>query len=419
MRLSRSIPFGLLDAGSAALATFATGVYAVDQFDPDELGVYALFFAIFLVAAIVPTSLVFLPGEVRLLDRPEGQRLDGFRLTLPAGFPVAAAASLLVMLAWIPAAEASRSLVIPLIVTTVLVALLSPIQDHVRRVMHLAGTSWLAAVTSVVQLVVTGASLAAGTAGGVDAAWIPFGALLAANVVSTGVGLFLARRYATPVPGDPFALRSLAASGRWLTGVGILPLLAAFLAAAIVDLTAGSEFVGFAEAARIAARPLLVLVTGISAVLNPPSMLAGRRRDRTEGVRLARISKLTVVGSGLVLLAWTGFDWPGNPMAWLVPEAYSIEGLTAVTIVTFVVFGMLFSDESQLIGGGRELDIFRIYLIGTLVQIPIAFTAPVTESFALILSTLGFGIVRFLGYRWALSRLYPPGTERSDAPAHS
>jgi len=238
-------------------------------------------------------------------------------------------------------------------------------------------------------------------------------------VVSTAVGLFLARRYATPVPGDPFALRSLAASGRWLTGVGLLPLMAAFLAAAIVDLTAGSEFVGFAEAARIAARPLLVFVTGISAVLNPPSMLAGRRRDRTEGVRLARISKLTVVGSGLVLLAWTGFDWPGNPMAWLVPEAYSIEGLTAVTIITFVVFGMLFSDESQLIGGGRELDIFRIYLIGTLVQIPIAFTAPVTESFALILSTLGFGIVRFFGYRWALSRLYPPGTARRDAPAHT
>lgn len=63
-------------------------VYAVGQFDPAELGVYALFFAIFLVAAIGPSSLVFLSGEVRLLDLARDQRLDGFRLTLPAGLRV-------------------------------------------------------------------------------------------------------------------------------------------------------------------------------------------------------------------------------------------------------------------------------------------------------------------------------------------
>jgi hypothetical protein len=419
MRLFRSIPFGLLDAGSASLATFVTGVYAVGEFDPADLGVYALFFAIFLVAAIVPSSLVFLPAEVRLLDRPLKQRLDGFRLTLPAGLPVSAGASLLVLLAWIPAADASPSLVVPLAVTTVLVAMLSPIQDHVRRVMHMAGTSWLAAMTSVVQLVVTGAALFAGVAAGVDAAWIPFGALLVANLVSTTIGLILARRSADPTDGVPFTLRDLAASGRWLTGVGLLPLGAAFLAAAIVDLSAGSEFLGFAEASRIASRPFLVFVTGISAVLNPPSLLAGRRRDRGEGVRLARISRLTVIGSGVLLLAWTGFDWRGNPMAWLVPEAYSVEGLTAFTILTFVIWGMLFSDESQLIGGGRELDIFKIYFIGTLVQIPIALTAPVTESYALILSIFGFGVVRWIGYRRAVSRLYPPDGAKTSQVARA
>ncbi|NNC93424.1 MAG: hypothetical protein HKN80_13125 [Acidimicrobiia bacterium] len=133
-------------------------------------------------------------------------------------------------------------------------------------------------------------------------------------------------------------------------------------------------------------------------------------------MRLARVSRLTVIGSGVLFLAWTGFDWAGNPMAWLVPEAYSVAGLTALTIFTFVIFGMLFSDESQLIGGGRELDVFKIYLVGALVQIPIAFTAPVTESYALILSVLGFGVVRWIGYRGARRRLYPSASTTEGSP---
>ena len=93
MRLSKALPAGLVDAGSAALATFGTGVYAANYFDQDigELGVYGLFFAIFLVAAIVPFKLAFLPGEVRLLSLPQVEQLGGFRLTMPVGIPVAAA----------------------------------------------------------------------------------------------------------------------------------------------------------------------------------------------------------------------------------------------------------------------------------------------------------------------------------------
>lgn len=421
MRLSKSIPAGLLDAGSAALATFATGVYAAIHFDPDtgELGVYALFFAIFLVAAIVPFKLAFLPAEVRLLSLPREQQLGGFRLTLPTGVPVAMAGSLVVLLAWIPAIDADLSLVLPLAITTILTAVLSPIQDHVRRVMHLAGRSWLAAITSLVQLVVAGAFIAFGVIVDMDIAWIPFGALVAANTFSIAAGLILARRNSTPAPGQPYMLRSLAASGRWLTGFGLLPVGAGFLAAAIVDVTAGSDFLGFAEAARIAGRPLLVFVTGVSAVLNPPSLIAGRDRNRNEGLRLARIGHFVVIGSGVLFLAWMGFDWSGNPMAWLVEEAYTVEFLTAVTVVTNILWGMLFSEESQLIGGQREVDIFKIYVVATFVQIGIAFTAPVTESFAVPLSMLGFGVTRYFGYQWALNRLFNDGARPSSETKES
>jgi hypothetical protein len=408
MALRKSLPAGLLDAGSAALATFGTGVYAARFFDTEsgELGVYALFFAIFLVAAIVPFKLAFLPSEVRLLGLPQPQQLGGFRLTMPVGAPVAVLGGFVVLLAWIPALGAELSLVVPLAFTTVITGILSPIQDHVRRVMHQAGRSWLAAATSVVQVCVVVVVLTAGVVLDLDKAWIPFGALALANAISITAGLLMARHYGERAPGTRYHFRDLAVSGRWLTGFGLLPVGANFVGAAIVAVIAGSDFLGFAEAARVAARPLLVFVTGISAVLNPPSLVAGRDRDRPEGVRLNRLAFLVVGSSGLLFLLWMGFDWAGNPMAWLVEQAYTVEGLTAVTIIVNILWGALFSQESQLIGGGREVDIFKIYLIATAVQTFVAFTAPVTEAFAVPLSMGAFGLVRWYGYRGALRRLY-------------
>ncbi len=422
MRLSKSLPAGLVDAGSAALATFGTGVYAANYFDQDigELGVYGLFFAIFLVAAIVPFKLAFLPGEVRLLSLPQVEQLGGFRLTMPVGIPVAAAGSLVVLVALIPAGDADSSLLVPLAITTVLTAFLSPIQDHIRRVMHQAGRSWLAAATSIVQLVVAGSFIVVAVVVDIDKAWVPFGALVVANTFSIGVGLLLARRSSIRPSGRPYRLRSLGESGRWLTGFGLLPVGANFVAAAIVAVIAGSDILGSAEAARVAGRPLLVFVTGVSAVLNPPSLVAGRDRIRAEGDRLARIARVVVIGSGLLFLFWMGFDWVGNPMTRLVEAAYTVEFLTAATIITNIVWGMLFSEEAQLIGGGREVDIFKIYVVATFVQIAVAFTAPLTEAFAVPLSMLAFGIVRWIGYRSSLARLYSgppdpqPETKESD-----
>ncbi|MDH3539044.1 MAG: hypothetical protein OEP52_03525 [Acidimicrobiia bacterium] len=421
MGLTRALPAGLLDAGSAALATFASGVYAANYYDREsgELGVFALFFAIFLVAAIVPFKFAFLPGEVRLLSLPKAQQLGGFRLTLPAGVPVALAGSLVVLLALIPAGDAGSSLLIPLAVTTVIAAFLSPIQDHVRRVMHQAGRSWLAATTSIVQLTVALAAIGVAIAADIDRSWVPFGALVVANTVSTTVGLALALRNSRPARGERYRLRSLGVSGRWLTGFGLLPVGATFVAASIVALIAGKDILGSAEAARVAGRPVLVFVAGVAAVMNPPSLIAGRDRNRAEGARLSGIASKVMLVFGAAMFLWMGFDWVGNPMVWLVEEAYTVEFLTAATILTNTFWSMWFSDESQLIGGGREVDIFRVFLLAAVAQIAVAFTAPVTESFAVPLSMLSFGIVRWFGYRWSLRRLYaePPRPPAETNPA--
>jgi hypothetical protein len=272
--------------------------------------------------------------------------------------------------------------------------------------MHQAGRSWLAATTSVVQLTVAVVAIGVGIAADVDKAWIPFGALVVANTVSTSVGLSLARRNSEPAPGDRYHLRTLGVSGRWLTGFGLLPVGATFLAASIVALVAGKDILGSAEAARVAGRPVLVFMAGVAAILNPPSLVAGRDRIRAAGARLAGIARRAMLVFGVTMFLWMGFDWMGNPMVWLVEEAYTVEFLTAVTILTNTFWGLLFSDESQLIGGGREVDIFKVFLLGAVAQIAVAFTAPVTESFAVPLSMLAFGIVRWFGYRWSLRRLY-------------
>ncbi|NNC90857.1 MAG: hypothetical protein HKN80_00055 [Acidimicrobiia bacterium] len=418
MGLTRALPAGLLDAGSAALATFVTGVYAANYFDREsgELGVYALFFSIFLVAAIVPHKLAFLPGEVRLLSLPRPEQLGGFRLTLPAGVPVALGGSLVVLIALIPAGDAGASLLFPLAITTVITGFLSPIQDHVRRVMHQAGRSWLAATTSIVQLSTAIVAIGLGIALDIDKAWIPFGALVAANAISTSTGLILAYRNSQPAHGERYRLRTLGVSGRWLTGYGLLPVGATFLAASIVALVAGKDILGSAEAARVAGRPVLVFMAGLAAIMNPPSLIAGRDRNRAEGRRLSGIAWRLMLLFGVVMFIWMGFDWVGNPMVWLVEEAFTVEFLTAVTILTNTFWGMWFSDESQLIGGGREVDIFKVFVLAAIVQIAVAFTAPVTESFAIPLSLLGFGIVRWFGYRWSLRRLY---AEPQQAPAET
>ena len=420
MGLTRALPAGLLDAGSAALATFVTGVYAANYYDREsgELGVYALFFAIFLVAAIVPFKLAFLPGEVRLLSLPKAEQLGGFRLTLPAGVPVALAGSLVALLALIPAGDAESSLLIPLAITTVITGFLSPIQDHVRRVMHQAGRSWLAATTSIVQLSTAIVAIGVAIAIDIDKAWIPFGALVVANTISTSTGLYLAHRNSQPAHGARYRLRSLGVSGRWLAGYGLLPVGATFVAASIVALVAGKDILGSAEAARVASRPVLVFMAGLAAIMNPPSLIAGRDRNRAEGRRLSGIAWRLMLVFGVAMFLWMGFDWVGNPMVWLVEEAFTVEFLTAATILTNTFWGMWFSDESQLIGGGREIDIFKVFLLAALVQIAVAFTAPITDAFAVPLSMLGFGIVRWFGYRWSLRRLYaqPPRVPAETKP---
>ena len=108
------------------------------------------------------------------------------------------------------------TVVAPLALTAALTTILSPVQDHLRRVFHLADQSWRAAATSAVQFGVATVCLAVGYfAFDVPAAWLPFGSLAVANAASLTAGFALARPGAE-AGGHP-GIRSL-----WSQGVFLL-----------------------------------------------------------------------------------------------------------------------------------------------------------------------------------------------------
>jgi len=405
--LAKQVPAGLLDSGLASLANFAVGVFAVRYFTAAELGIYSLFFSAVYLAAVVPANLVFLPARVRMLTAPQPQRLASFSSTAWTGAASAAAAALVVALALPSALSASDDLtfLVPLVATAYVAACLSPQQDHLRSLMHHGGASWLAAVVSLVQLVAAALVITVALLTDAPPAWVPFGGLIVANTASLAVGIALLRSHREGEALPTFRLTDLAGSGRWLMSTDLLREGADFVGRMIVLALTSAAILGVAAGARIAARPVDVFVLGLTAVIAPRSMRAGRERDAGHAGRLARVSYGAVVVTGLAYLAIAGGDWPWNPMARLTPIGYTIPGLVAFTIVASLAAGMLFVERTQLIGGERERSITAVEAVAVAAGLLSVLSAAAIGAFALPLMVLVSSVVRWLGYRRALRRL--------------
>jgi O-antigen/teichoic acid export membrane protein len=375
---------GLADSGLASAATFAAALFAARMLPPDALGAYALVFAAFVTAAIVPMQLVFVPAEVVAVAQPDGTRMRLLGRTLRLGLPitiVAAAGIALWLIARPPGLRAETAM--PLTVSAIAAAIVSPAQDHLRRMLHLAGDSMRAAAVSVVQLVAVVASIGVAWRAGVPAPWVPFGALACANVVSLGSGLAFVRGATHGAPTVLLERRSLFQAGRWLTAVGLLPTGAAFLAGAIVAHVAGPEVLGMAEAARVAGQPMMVFTIGISAVLGPQSMRAAQIGDVRAARRIAREFALLVAAAGIAYVAFLGHAWALNPMAALVPQAFVLPGIVALTVLANTAQGVVFPWRSELLGAARNATLAGVELVAGIVRIAVAGAAGVLGAFAI------------------------------------
>lgn len=418
-RLLRIVSGGVSDAGLASLATFTMGLAATRLLSPDELGVYAIYFTAFLTGVEFPTGGVFAPAEVVSVAHPVGQRVRVLRRSLRAG-SIAALASAVTMLAatavsW---SIATPRMILAFTVTGIVAAYLSPIQDHVRHVLIKDDQSWSAALISTVQLLMMVVAIAGLWFSGIEDAWIPFGALAAANATSLMFGLALVRFPRLQALPSPMTLRGLSSSGRFLVVSKLVPTIAAFLAATIISRLAGAAELGYSEAARLAAQPVLVAALGLVAVFEPRFMEAAGRRNHASAHR----GRLTFYGLlavlGIVYLAVGGWNWALNPMAVLMPDAYVIPGLVAVYVIANLANGTTYAGWGELAGGGYESPLAKASSTASSAWLLAAFTAGATGAFARPIGLFLQSVARHILY-WRMKRhMYTmPPTITDEAPA--
>lgn len=401
------IPAGLADAAMASLATFLTGLVGVNALDDVTRGVYAVFFTAFLAGAVIPTQLALIPAESEAVQQESGERLGSIRESARVGWLVGLGALLPVGLALaVTAGRADGGDVAALALTAAVVSMVSPVQDHVRRMLHIAGHSWRAASMSAVQL--GGVTLGLGILffAGVPTAWIPFGALAAANIASLTAGLAIAKRSAGPEPGPRIALFELARAGRWLLVMALGPRLSFFAASVIITVLAGPEALGFAEAARIATQPLYVLSLGLEAVVRPHAMVAAAERDAAAARKHRLVFYPVMAGCAALFIAWCGVDWAGNPFSYVLPSAYEVQGLVAVTALGTLARGAILPSIAEMLGARIERRLALVAIAVTPVQIIAALSAGFTGAFARPVGTALDYVGRFLVYERDRPQIY-------------
>jgi O-antigen/teichoic acid export membrane protein len=411
---------GVTDAAVASLATFVCGLYASAQLTDAELGAYALFFTGFIVAGVVPAQLVFTPLEVQLVDRYEPEQLESLsRTTLVGGVPSFISSTLVVLFIALVAGLQTQT-VLALGSTTLVASALSPVQDHVRRMLHQAKRSQWALHTSMVQFGVVCTALAVLHSTSIGRAWVPMGALAIANVASLIVGLSLADR--TSLLDNPvrLELRRSTEMGRWLMYSSLAQSGALLLSLLIVNRIAGSEEAGFFEASRQISQPIWVLGTGLLAVLRPPVMRAAES-GRPEPARAPKRSFFTILGTASVVwLVVAGFDVPANPVRWalnmvapaVADRAYEVGGLVFGITLGAALWSMTLIVGAELIAGGRARGVFVGHLAGSLLMVGIVFiTAESLGAWAIPFGVMAQFIATVLVYRREVDLLYAGASE--------
>jgi len=395
------------------MATFLVGVFAAHYLGAQGLGLYAVGFSAFLFASMATTQSFFVPAEVVNLRRSDTDRVGLLQASLTRGLPIALGYALCVSLVvLVVPADLSRGQRIALVLTLMLTCAASPVQDHARRVFHQARRSWVAATTSLVQVVVVAAVLVVGLAANVSPFLLPFGALAAANTISLCVAWFASR--SAPALGEELHPRRLFASGRWLLVGGAAQFGAGFIGTIMLATLVGAVYSGRTEAVRVLSQPLFVIAAGLGAVLGPRAMTAAQAKDRP-GASLHTRRFLIVLGLVAVPYAFLiGFEWPWNPLVRLFPAAYQDNGLLLLMIVGLSVVYALTLHQAQLTAVGGQVVLAGASAAAAVTQVTVIALTLSWKSYSLVLGLLAAVTVRGIGLHLALRKHYR--TPQAESP---
>lgn len=405
---ARRIPAGIADAAFASLATFAAGLSAVTLFNDVDRGVYALFFTAFQLGVVLPWDLILIPAEVNAVSYPLADRMRRAPDTLRLGFRTSLVGSLAILVAALLARDlTSTEVLATLVITAMITTILSPLQDHMRRLLHISDRSWQAATMSMVQFGVVAVSLTVMWLVDAPVALMPFGSLALANACSLTVGVILGDViHQEPLP-EPLRFWELAREGKWLLAQAIIPSSAHFAVAAIVAALAGAEVLGYAEAARVVSQPVLVFATGLTAVLAPRAMRAAMDVDLAAAQHARRVYLGLVGLAGVAYLAVASTDWVLNPMGYIVPAAYTVSGLVAAMIIANMTTAALYLDTNELLGARKARELSLVSIVLSPILVAVAFTAGQIGAFAVPLGRILRNIVQVSWYQVMLRRYYP------------
>ena len=152
---ARLLSAGMVDAGFASLATFSIGVYAARELSASALGVYAFLFAAFIMTAVIPEQLVFRPLEIQALEFERVRRLWLLKSSVRMALGPCLVAAIALGAATLLAPKSGSEPLLGMMASVAVLTILSPIQDHIRRTLHLSGVSWRAASVSMCQFAAT------------------------------------------------------------------------------------------------------------------------------------------------------------------------------------------------------------------------------------------------------------------------
>lgn len=343
------IAAGLADAGLSSLAGLGAGLYAAHFLSPALLGAYSIYFAAFLLGGFTPVMLYLLPVRVSALEHDEASRLSLLRPTLLRGALISGVAGLLTPFAGVFAlGELSPADLVPLALTAAVFVLLSPLQDHLRAMFHLAGQPWRAVWVSAGHLSVLCLSVLLLHNAPIAGQWVPFGTLALANAASLLLGLWLAQDAGRALPGPLDSMMSLFKSGWPLLVSTLLPVWAQFLGGGLVAALTSVDNLGYSEAARVVAQPIHVAALGLGQALTPLLMQAVQARS-PRGVERGR--RLFVAGLAVCMLAYVplvSVSHALNPLAAVLPNAYHLEALVLVSIAAIFVFDLTHLPKTEL-----------------------------------------------------------------------
>jgi O-antigen/teichoic acid export membrane protein len=373
------------------------GLVATHYLLPNELGEYAVFYAAFLLAAVVPATLVFAPLEVVSLDLPRAERTSILRETIPFGALTALLSGVLVCGATLPlVAKVGLTIRVEFMLTAMALSCASPVQDHLRRMFHQAGRSWTAAWLSLIQIAIVATTIVVARAVSIPLPLVPFGALAIGNLISLPIGLRLARWRSGPPRRLGPAVTQTLRTGGWLTFGSAFGFAAGLAAIAILSDRSGPTAAGQTEAARVLSQPVTVIAVGMIAVFGPEMMIAAQR-----GL-VSSVRKMMTVFNGIIALTtllWllaVGVRWSWSPVGKIFATAYDVRGLLLLMIMQQALGYAGLAYRAVLIGNGlgRNVGILDVFT-GILVVAAVYIFAPHFGAFAFVWAFLGIDSLIF------------------------